>query len=72
LRHELDAIHLDSMEQSFVILSEKGDKEIAMKSMIDRLAQIIFAELGIKKDPQNMDVPYLKSMKYVELERAPD
>ena len=51
---------LDSIEQSFVILSEKGDKEIAMKGMIDRLAQIIFAELGIKKDPQNLDVPYLK------------
>jgi len=60
---ELDNIELDALEQAFVILSEKGDKEISFRNMIQHLAEIVIADLGVKKDPQGFDVPFLRSAK---------
>jgi len=64
---ETDSIQLDEVESAFVILSEKGDMEINLRFLIDKLAEIVINDLGIKKDPQNKDVPYLKSSKYKPL-----
>ena len=41
--------------------------EINLRILIDKLAEIVINDLGIKKDPQNKDVPYLKSSKYKPL-----
>lgn len=65
LKDECDAIILDELEQSFIILSEKGDREIQLRGLISQMAEIVVADLGIKKDSQNKDVPHLKSSKFI-------
>ncbi len=62
-RNDLDNIELDALEQAFVILSEKGDKEILYRTMVQHLAEIVIADLAVKKDAQGFDIPYLKSAK---------
>jgi hypothetical protein len=57
----LDNIDLDALEQAFVILSEKGDKEILYRTMVQHVAEIAIADLAMKKDAQGFDIPYLKS-----------
>ncbi len=52
---------MDALEQAFVILSEKGDKEILYRTMVQHVAEIAIADLAMKKDAQGFDIPYLKS-----------
>ena len=71
LKDELEQVKLDALEEPFAILSEKGDMEISMKAMIDTLAGVILNDLGVKKDAQNKDEPFLKSAPYAEPEKVP-
>lgn len=60
-KNAVDNDHLDNLEEDFVSLTTKGDKEVEYKKLVDYLIDIVLAQLGVKSNPEEKILPYIKS-----------